>query len=243
MGQLLPKLIVLNGDFGTYKPLADCRYHPHDVITGGETLRFGLSIANIGQGPFELVLENVREEEKGKPVASAKQKIYNDDNSFETIPVDDLFRELHGGHEAWHYRDLATFGVFNEQDQMVSEGDKDGYCVVDIFRLPNSELEKRAIVNSPSDQKYTFDLSCVPMQQKSPIGISVGWADLYGGRITDQYVDISKIQSGIYSLQVIINKGKFNFIESSESKQGIKFRINKEEQDIHKKFEILGNLY
>src|SRR5688500_6667644 len=101
MKELLPKLVPLKGDFDTHRSLVDCFYQPNDPITGGPTIRFSLGIANVGEGPLNLILHNIREE-NGKIKASARQRIHKDDGTYREVDVLDFERTRHDVHDSWH---------------------------------------------------------------------------------------------------------------------------------------------
>ncbi len=231
MKELLPKLIPLNGDFDIFRSLVNCRYENDDLVTGGPTIRFSLGIGNVGEGPLHIILSNIREED-GKSIASGRQIIHNDNGTSREIDVDNFERTLHDFHEAWHYPGLASFGLYDQNQILVAPGKKTHYCMVDIFRIPDSILAKHNIVNSPTEQVFFYEKGCLPERPEKDIGISVGWADSYGTSISDQYIDVSGIPSGEYILQLELKKTKLILADNDDNKTSIRIKINKEEENV-----------
>jgi hypothetical protein len=215
MNELLPKLVPLKGRFDSiHQSLVDCKYYDDDIETNGPKLRFGIAIANTGKGPLHIILGDVKSE-NGEKIAPAKQRIFNDNGEFRDVDVGyfKLHEEL--GHHHWHYKGLASLELLNKDSEVAAYSKKDSYCVVDVFKY-------RDLPNTPESAKFLFD-AC---EQKTEIGISVGWADYYK-KFTDlQSIDLNEVKSGIYSLRFKIERTKL--IHEESEPVSLKINIDKE---------------
>ena len=232
MAELLPRLIPLKGDFDLQRSLVDCSYIRDDLAVGGPTIRFSLGIGNVGTGPLHLILFNIREE-AGKKIASAKQRVYSNDGKFREINVDDVERTRHDVHDAWHYPNLASFGLYDKEGKLAAPGKKTQYCMVDVFKLTDAVLNKFAVTNSPETGRFSAVSGCLPDIGTPEIGISVGWADNYQQNVADQYIDISDIKTGVYTLQLQVNKTKLVTADGDNTpREQHRIRIDKEQQKV-----------
>lgn len=88
-----------------------------------------------------------------------------------------------------HYHSMevfATFDIYNNKGERVAEGHKASFCLEDNQCLPGVK-PKYACANY-GDQ-----------------GISVNCSDIYKYTVDCQWVDISDIEPGIYTLKVAVN--------------------------------------
>jgi Lysyl oxidase len=195
MTDLKPVLEPLKGNFGGYESLCDCKYRKDDQEK--PILRFSIAIANTGRGPLWIILGEPQNS-NGRVVAPAKQRIRRDDGEdrFEDVGFFERHVEGEGGHIHWHYSGLASLDLLNKDGQLVASSQKDGYCLADSFpyntNLPNS-----------SPTAYFDPSGC---EQRTEVGLTIGWADHYDLGTDDQYIEIEKIPSGKYQLRFTVNK-------------------------------------
>jgi hypothetical protein len=88
-------------------------------------------------------------------------------------------------HNHWHYLGYADYILFDANGLLIPIGSKAGFCVFDL-------------VCPPGDAKY----NCVNM------GISAGCADIYNASLPCQWVDITDIPAGDYTLVMRVNWDK-----------------------------------
>jgi hypothetical protein len=86
-------------------------------------------------------------------------------------------------HHHWHYRGYAEYIVFDENNNQMPLGSKNGFCVIDLE------------CDNGGDGKY----HCNNM------GISAGCGDYYDQGLPCQWVDITNIPPGNYTLVVRVN--------------------------------------
>ena len=164
-----------------------------DKSTGQKLLKFSNTIANLGNGPFELRPDN----NAGTGVTTAYQRIWTHDaigdwSLASEVPVGTF--EFHAAHNHWHFGGFAKYELRNVAPgggigrRVVAASDKISFCMVDTLSV-NLALE-----HAPSIRIYQ---SC---SQNATQGISVGWSDVYGSSLPGQSIDITHVQSGTYWL-------------------------------------------
>ena len=88
-------------------------------------------------------------------------------------------------HGHYHFNEFATYKLFNGASQ-VAAGNKLGFCLEDLGRFDT---------NKSSSAKYTCNNQ----------GIQAGWYDFYWGALTCQWIDITGVAPGTYTLEVTMN--------------------------------------
>ncbi|MCA0238661.1 MAG: T9SS type A sorting domain-containing protein [Bacteroidetes bacterium] len=89
-------------------------------------------------------------------------------------------------HNHWHYRGYAEYLLYDENGSRLSIGTKNGFCVLDL----------------ECNDGGTGQYGCGNM------GISVGCGDIYGSGLPCQWVDITDLPAGTYTLVVRVNWDK-----------------------------------
>jgi len=168
---------------------------------GKHLVRFSNEVVNGGVGPLELRPRVGDCNRNGDPAddRASWQRIYRDangDGRF-TRGVDARFRtrsagctRYHPAHKHWHFDALAEYAlrpVFSA-GPLLAGGKKTSSCVLDTrLRLPKAP-------GSPSRKHYG---GC---RRDSVGGISIGWGDLYGARVSGQELDVTSLADGAYCL-------------------------------------------
>lgn len=91
--------------------------------------------------------------------------------------------EIDACHNHWHYVGYAHYVLYNQHGKQVGAGYKTGFCVEDL------------VCDSFGMAKY----SCGNM------GITAGCGDVYNSATDCQWIDITEIDTGNYSLSVTVN--------------------------------------
>lgn len=86
-------------------------------------------------------------------------------------------------HNHWHKLDYAEYLLFNEDSKLIPSGFKNGFCVLDLN------------CNTGSTGKYNCDY----------MGVSVGCSDLYSANLDCQWIDVTDIPDGKYTLVNRVN--------------------------------------
>jgi len=164
-----------------------------DKSTGQKLLKFSNTIANLGNGRFELRPVN----DPGNGTTVAYQRLWTHDgvgdwSLYSEIPVGTF--EFHSAHNHWHFGGFARYELRNVAPgggigrRVVASSDKVSFCMVDTLAV-NLALE-----HAPGARVYQ---SC---SQNAIQGISIGWSDIYGASLPGQSIDITHVQSGTYWL-------------------------------------------
>jgi Lysyl oxidase len=171
---------------------------------GRRVVRFSNEVVNVGIGPLELRPRvgdcnhngNLRDDR------TSYQRIYSDtdgDSRF-TRNVDVRFRSrpagctrFHPAHKHWHFEALAEYVLHQlaapgSTGPIAVSGKKVSSCVLDT---------KRRLLKAPGSPRRKYYASC---RRDSVGGISIGWGDLYGSRISGQELEISALADGAYCL-------------------------------------------
>jgi hypothetical protein len=91
-------------------------------------------------------------------------------------------------HQHYHFIGYANYRLIGGGGQTVATGHKQAFCLLDLD--PNSA--------NAGEPKY----HCLNQ------GISAGWADVYDRYLDCQWVDITGVAPGTYTLEVSINPGQ-----------------------------------
>jgi len=79
-----------------------------------------------------------------------------------------------------------------------------GFCVIDV-----ALLDEYWGVTGNGPRSWTFPTCNMPQDTEGGVwmvqGIDVGWADVYGWNLADQYIDISNVADGIYEIEQLAN--------------------------------------
>ena len=100
-------------------------------------------------------------------------------------PVGNPLFVLSTCHGHYHFSGYANYELLNANGTTVLTGHKQAFCLLDYSRVDPAA----------GPAKYTC----------SNQGISVGWQDVYGSYLDCQWLDITGITAGNYSLRVSIN--------------------------------------
>ena len=196
-------------------PLLSC--YPEETIqnTGHPTrcLRFNQTISNLGDGPMlmrfalsGLVTPDVSDN-------MIWQRIPSSDGSYR----DQLAPENYVFHEAHAHIHFQGFGgsilyPWDAENGRGTEpaalGRKVGFCMIDV-KMHDSAWGQ----TGNGARAHTFPFSCVLPEEIDPAGpeawveqgIAVGWADVYGWNLADQYIDLTNVPDGTYELVQIAN--------------------------------------
>ena len=155
-------------------------------------LRFDQSIANLGDGPFEL---------RYSPPTYAidphmYQRILRSDGDWREVQAEEY--ELHVTHAHFHYKGFGVSRLWRSDEsgarldpEPFRSGRKNGFCVMDIEKIRGGAPESQ------------YDGSGCTASEDYKNGITQGWADTYTADLPDQYIEVSDIPDGLYVLETI----------------------------------------
>jgi hypothetical protein len=154
--------------------------------------RFDVAITNLGEGPFEVFEVT----DLQLQIQDVYQHIFDTEGAFTSQLMDTFdYEQPPFGHlhlEALARYNLREVTAGEGVGAVVATKDKTSHAVVDSVAIDTS------LPAAPTSRVYTsaFD---------NPLGISVGYADLYGRNIPQQRIDVTGVPSGQYWLEVIVD--------------------------------------
>ncbi len=176
-------------------------------------LRFNQTIANVGEGPLVFRFGIVGIVTPGAQDNIIMQRIYSSDGTYSDVQVPERY-QFHKVHGHLHYKGFGQSILYpwNEDtgraEAPISIGRKVGFCVIDVLLL---DEYWQATGNGP--RAHTFPFDCIVPGEIDPSGpqlwveqgVQVGWADVYGWNLADQYINITDVPDGVYELVQIAN--------------------------------------
>lgn len=185
---LLPNLVM--------EPLDEWRIELRD---GRRLLRVTTVFSNDGEGPFELRGSRASSDE---PVMSMDQIVYTAGGGFRR--VHDVIEAHYAGdgHEHWHAQRVVTMELRPMLNPAALQiGNKIHFCFFDSRRT-NEDLEE-----FKSTGFYQIAWCGTPDAYSVRMGVSVGWGDRYGWDFEGQWIDITGMAGGTYTLQATVDAG------------------------------------
>lgn len=172
--------------------------------TGHALLRFATAAANVGAGP--LIIEG---RESVGDVQQVVQVIHQDDGTKVEYPAGEFV--FHPTHHHVHFANYAEYNLRavtadNGVGPLVAHGEKVSFCLVDFAPYDLT------LPGAPSTWIYS---EC----ERTSQGISVGWADIYGSELDDQWIDIEGVPAGAYWLETVLDP--LNYLRESNEDNNV----------------------
>lgn len=203
---LLPDLVNWDDPLIGFNNLELFDTHP---VTRDPILRFATAMANVGQGP--LIIEGREVVDDTQQVVQIIQRA---DGSQVELPAGEYV--FHPTHHHVHFANYAEYNLRSITangglGEVVSSGEKVSFCLVDFAPYDLT------LPNAPPSWIYN---ECERQTQ----GISVGWADIYGSELDDQWINIRDVAPGEYWLETVLDP--LNLLrESNEDNNVIRNRV------------------
>lgn len=167
---------------------------------GIRRVRFTTTIGDHGDGVLELLPRREDCDGDGDPSndRTAYQRIYVDTNGNGLFDRD-VDRHgtaaavgcmlFHPAHNHWHFQDFARYELFAgpSSGPRVAKAEKVSFCVRDSV----------SAWTGPGHPAAPYYGEC---SRSSTMGLSVGWADLYGWELQGQALDVRGLPTGRYCL-------------------------------------------
>jgi hypothetical protein len=123
------------------------------------------------------------------------------------------------GHNHMHVRDLQEYVLVSQNGLVRRYGEKHGFCFWDNYRYNLS------LPGAPANPGYTGSNSCQVLADGTvAMGLSVGWGDQYPYYLVDQYINISGLPAGEYTVTATADWAGW-FVESSTANNSTTARI------------------
>jgi hypothetical protein len=180
-------------------------------VNGRRMLRFTGMMVNIGKGHFEL---SGYRESTSDPMLM-RQVIYETSSRSSPIsrriPTDAVAEFSGDGHDHWHVQEMMRYDLWGG-DQLL-RGAKIGFCFLD------SDPWILSLEGAPASSYYRASwCGSDPDALSNRMGISIGWGDKYSWYLAYQWVDITGLPSGTYTLRAKVDPYKY-FLEQREANQ------------------------
>ncbi|RSN16445.1 lysyl oxidase [Streptomyces sp. WAC 05977] len=179
-------------------------------------IRFTSSEENIGDGP--LLLYGRRNDVK-QPRMSVRQALRDAQNG--SIPADYAaaqrptrtftYYEPAMAHQHWHLMNFEHFSLISKQGDVVVTDRKNGFCLGDRFPIADTVKPARVPGATGPDAELARRLRANNCRHHEPDaldvleGISVGYGDDYKYDVDFQWLDITHVPSGRYTLVNTVN--------------------------------------
>jgi hypothetical protein len=170
------------------------RYEP--TQPGRTLLRASTATMNIGAGNLELIGSSLS--------PGVYQRIYSSDGGHRDVYAGTF--TFHPGHGHLHFDNWLSFflrevlpgeGVGG----VVAAGNKTSFAIIDLQGYD---------LTLPGARQQPFYMGGLVQ------GLSVGWADVYGASLPDQWIDVTEVPPGRYWLEAVVDPEN-HIIESNES--------------------------
>jgi len=159
--------------------------------SGGERrLRFTTIMTNEGAGPLEV---RGTRASLGEAHMRTRQAIYNTAGGARLVDSRALMEYAVDGHDHWHIQGIMLYQVWSA-DGVVRRGTKVGFCFLDSRRYNLS------LPGAPQSQVYPERLCGDRGDLSNRMGLSVGWGDEYPANFAYQWIDISTLPPGDYTV-------------------------------------------
>lgn len=182
-----------------------------EEIPGRTLLRFATSTANVG-GLLHIVALDTHPVADGE-AQPVQQFVYGDDHVYIHDAGEFIYHEVR---QRFHVNDYVNFELLSEDQSVVlAENAKISFCLTDVQQYEVHDIADGDVFLElpPSD--------CGLAEQ----GINSGWADYYGPRLFDQWIDVTDLPAGKYWIRITVDP-KQQYIETDTENNAVLFPID-----------------
>jgi hypothetical protein len=170
------------------------------------------SIANTGKGPLHLKGGDTLSVDPDTVAAVQRITIEFPDidgpsvDWFDTVGV--FVYDTTEGHDHWHFSGFAEYRILEFVDDTtvgseVRSSPKVGFCLLDHLAHNSSACGCCSTIEGQEAPYAIYEgENCENLE---PMGISVGWYDLYNINLEGQFIDVTEVDNGVYWLQSIVD--------------------------------------
>lgn len=153
--------------------------------------RFTLAIPNLGDGPFEVF--EVTHPDKTQDIY---QHIYDSEGGFAQV----FMGSFPNAEPSFGHLFLVGLAQYNLREY--HPNGEVGATVATTSKTSHALVDSVQYDPFPAAGSSTRIYDSIHL---NPLGVSVGWADLYGKWIAEQRIDVTGLPSGRYWLEVVID--------------------------------------
>jgi hypothetical protein len=178
------------------------------MVNGRRMLRFTAMMVNVGDGHFEV---RGSRSSTSQPM-QVRQVIF--ETSSRTSPISrQILTEAEGkwsgdGHNHWHVQEMMRYDMWGGSGNQ--RGAKVGFCFLD------SDPYNLGLPGAGQSSYYRGSwCQTTPSALNNRMGISIGWGDEYEWYLAWQWVDITGVPGGTYTIRSKVDPYGF-FLEGNE---------------------------
>jgi hypothetical protein len=165
---------------------AICTNAQPDLIIWGQRFNPWITATNFSSTSCEVI--------EGCAVAGARRLMIFETETrnignadlFLGNPANNPLFEYQSCHGHYHFRDFANYQLVDASGGQAALGLKVGFCLIDSHRWEPNAAQ-------------------VPIYDCEFQGLQAGWGDVYGPSIPCQWIDISSVAPGVYTLHVEVD--------------------------------------
>jgi hypothetical protein len=195
--------------------LPDLSVAPFNIVTGSlsdegrKSLRFGVTIINVGEGDFLL---RARRSNFLASDWSVTQRIEEQGGGY-TEKLSSATLVYGGdGHDHWHIPEVESHRLETPDGKVLGEVVKNGFCFFD------TNVVTPSVAGAPSNPVYEPRDCGKPLDSHVRMGLSVGWGDEYPWHLFQQEIDITNVPPGRYRLTATADPfGWFDELDESNN--------------------------
>jgi putative cell wall-binding protein len=175
--------------------------------SGGERrLRFRTIMTNEGSGPLEV---RGRRDSLNQPHLTTQQAIHDGSGNVRLVNSRALMEYAVDGHDHWHIQGVMLYQMWSANGA-VRRGTKVGFCFLDSYRF------NLGLPGAPQSQVYPERLCGDRGDLTNRMGLSVGWGDDYPANFAYQWIDITTLPAGDYTVLARADEQNW-YLESDET--------------------------
>ena len=172
--------------------------------SGRKLLRFTTTLLNYGDGPFEVRGSRPR---TNVPL-DIDQVIYRTNGGTRRIETAAQVRYAGDGHDHYHVKRMASYHLWSNRGTL--RDSKIGFCFFD------TNGRYLSLPRAPQSRRYQQSGCGTFRSTSTRTGISVGWGDKYPWNFAYQWIDITGVPSGTYTLRFAVDLFGY-FAEKSDT--------------------------
>ena len=179
-------------------------------VNGRRLLRFTAMFVNQGDGHFE-----VRGHRNATTDTMVVQQVIFQNSSRNSpisrrITTDAVAQYAGDGHNHWHVQEMMRYDLWRGDLQL--RGAKVGFCFLD------SDVWRSSLPGYSGGFYTGATCSTDPNALNNRMGLSIGMGDEYEWYLAWQWVDITGVPDGTYTLRTMVDPNGF-FVEKAETNQ------------------------
>ena len=180
-----------------------------DTITepGRTLMRFASLTANVGDGPLHVL--GLGFDDDG--ALNTTQRLWTQDMRYQDRLAGAFV--FHEGHDHIHLEDFEEYRLLDTSGGVVTSSGKVSFCLLDSVALDDPE---ELVI----DFGIHLGVDCGTNEQ----AINPGFADYYGATLPDQWIDVTDVAPGDYSIEIIADPSDF-LVEADETNNAVSFPV------------------